>query len=120
LDTRWQVGIDYQQSGLLDQNTTENNTELILSLRRKWLNDRLTFESAIDAASQTGFRPYDLSLQYDMNVDGSLKVRGFQKQATDPTLGNLTNVNTTGVGLFYRYQFDKFRLRKKKVKPTKN
>jgi hypothetical protein len=46
-------------------------------------------------------------------------VRGFQKQANDPTLGNITNVTTTGVGLFYRYQFDSFRLKRKNKKKGK-
>ena len=116
LDTRWQVGIDYQQS--LSENG--DNTELILSLKRKWLNDRLEFSYSIDAADQRGSRPYDISINYDINAEGNLKVRGFQKLATDPTLGNLTNVNTTGVGLYYRYQFDKFRLQKKKLKTEKS
>jgi hypothetical protein len=110
LDTRLQVGVDYQTS-------YKNQAELVLSLRRKFLNDRLEVSYSIDAVSQ-GSRPYDISVKYNITEDGSLKVRGFQKQANDPTLGNITNVNTTGVGLFYRYQFDKFRFRKKKIEPT--
>lgn len=109
LDSRLQVGVDYQTS--LDQ-----NAELVVSLRRKFLNDRLELSGSVDAAAQ-GSRPYDISLKYDITEEGNLKVRGFQKQANDPTLGNINNVTTTGVGLFYRYQFDRFRLRRKKVKP---
>lgn len=109
LDTRFQVGVDYQ-------NSYESNAELIVTLRRKFLDDRLEVSGSVDAVAQ-GSRPYDISIKYDINEDGNLKIRGFQKQANDPTLGNINNVTTTGVGLFYRYQFDKFRIRKKKIKP---
>ena len=105
LDTRWQVGVDYQS-------TYKSQAELILSLRRKIWNDRLEVSFSVDAVTAEN-RPYDISVKYDINEDGSLKVRGFQKQANDPTLGNITNVNTTGVGLYYRYQFDNFHLRRR-------
>lgn len=110
LDTRVQLGVDYQNSAETDQ------AELILSLRRKFLNDRLELNYSVDAAAQ-GSRPYDISLQYDITEEGNIQVTGFQKQASDPTLGNLNNITTSGVGLSFRYQFDKYRLRKKKVKP---
>jgi hypothetical protein len=111
LDTRLQVGVDYQT-------TYQNEAELILSLKRNFLNDRLELSYSVDAAAQ-GSRPYDISIKYDISKDGSFKVRGFQKQANDPTLGNITNVTTTGVGLFYRYQFDSFRLKRKNKKKGK-
>ncbi len=106
LDTRFQLGVDYQTS-------YQNKAELILSLQRKFLNDRLELAYSTDAAA-TGAIPYDISVKYAISEDGNLKVIGFQKQANDPTLGNITNVRTTGIGLFYRYQFDRFRFRRKK------
>lgn len=120
LDTRLKLGVDYQASS-----SEIDNSELIISVQGKILsrvlNDKLSFESSIDAAGlgndATTFTPYDLSLQYDINEDGTLSIRGFQKNAADPTLNNLTNVNTTGVGLSYKYQFDKFRFRIKKIEP---
>jgi hypothetical protein len=108
LDTRFQLGVDYQTS-------YQKKAELILSLRRKFLNDRLELSYSTDAAAQ-GSIPYDISVKYTIGDDGNLKVQGFQKQANDPTIGSITNVRTTGVGLFYRYQFDKFRLRRRKKK----
>ena len=110
LDTRFQLGVDYQTS-------YQKKAELILSLRRKFLNDRLELSYSTDAAAQ-GSIPYDISVKYTIGDDGNLKVQGFQKQANDPTIGSITNVRTTGVGLFYRYQFDKFRLRRRKKKPA--
>jgi len=112
LDTRLQVGVDYQ-------NSYKNEAELILSLKRKFLNDRLELAYSVDAAAQ-GSVPYDVSVKYDINKEGNIKIRGFQKQANDPTLGNINNVTTTGVGLSFRYQFDRFRLRKKKIKPDED
>lgn len=112
LDTRFQLGVDYQTS-------YQQKAELILSLRRKFLNDRLELSYSTDAAAQ-GSIPYDISVKYTIGDDGNLKLQGFQKQANDPTIGSITNVRTTGVGLFYRYQFDKFRLRRRKKKSTAN
>lgn len=112
LDTRVKLGVDYQTSNETDQ------AELILSARRKFLNDRLEFSASTDAAASAGNRPYDLNLSYDITEDGNVSINGFQKQTTDPTLGNLNSIQTAGVGLSFRYQFDKFRLRKKKVAPT--
>lgn len=108
LDTRFQLGVDYQTS-------YQQKAELILSLRRKFLNDRLELSYSTDAAAQ-GSIPYDISVKYNVSEDGNFKIQGSQKQATDPTLGNIANVRTTGIGLFYRYQFDRFRLRRRKKK----
>lgn len=106
LDTRVKLGVDYQNSNETDQ------AELIVSARRNFLQDRLEFSASVDAAAQ-GSRPYDLTLSYDITEDGNVSINGFQKQTTDPTLGNLNSIQTAGVGLSFRYQFDKFRLRKK-------
>lgn len=111
LDSRLQVGFDYQGINRLDP---EDRAELILSLKRKFLNDRLELAASVDAAANNSEVPYDFSVQYNLNPDGTFKVRGFQKNANDPTLGNANFVSTTGVGLFYRYQFDRFFKRKKK------
>ncbi len=107
LDTRVQIGLDYQV-------TDAERDEIILSLRRKFFNDRLELGYSIDAGAAAGTRPYDVNVQYNLSQDGNFKIRGFQKNANDPTLGSINNITTTGVGLFYRYQFDKFRIRRKK------
>jgi hypothetical protein len=109
LDTRWQVGLDYQY-------TEEERDELILSLKRKFFNDRLELGYSFDAGAVAGTRPYDFNVQYNLSEDGNFKIRGFQKNANDPTLGNINTITTTGLGFFYRYQFDKFRIRRKKKK----
>ncbi|MFY0644815.1 MAG: translocation/assembly module TamB domain-containing protein [Bacteroidia bacterium] len=113
IDPKWQVGIDYQIS-----NDAQARDELILSLRRKFLNDRLELQGSYDATATTGARPYDLNVQYDLSKDGSFKVRGFQKNANDPTLGNLYNITTSGVGFYYRHQFDHFWFSKDKKDST--
>jgi len=109
LDTKGvQLGVDYQNSNESDQ------AELILSLRRKFLSDRLEFSASVDAASAQRSTPYDLNLSYDITEDGNVRITGFQKQTTDLTLGSINSIQTAGVGLSFRYQFDRFRLRKSK------
>ncbi len=109
MDSKIKVGLDFQNT---DQ---ASKAEIILSLKRKFLNDRLELAASVDANSQAGnnSRPYDLSVQYNLSKDGSFKVRGFQRNANDPTLGNINQITTTGVGFFYRFQFDKFTFRRK-------
>ena len=108
LDSKLKVGFDFQNS------TESQRSELIISLKRKFLNDRLELAYSVDATADAGSMPYDFNVQYNISKDGSFKAKGFQKNANDPTLGNLNNITTTGVGLYYRYQFDKFRFRRKK------
>lgn len=116
LDSKLQVGLDFQ-SRLNESDQTR--AELILSLKRKFLNDRLELAASVDANSissgNINNRTYDLSVQYNLSKDGNFKVRGFQRNANDPALGNITLITTSGIGLFYRYQFDKFTLRRKKT-----
>lgn len=109
IDPNWQVGIDYQIAS-----SDQAKAELILSLKRKFLNDRLELQGSYDASATTGSRPYDVNVQYNLSKDGSFKIKGFQRNANDPTLGNISNVTTSGVGFFYRHQFDHFWFEKKK------
>lgn len=108
IDPRWQVGIDYQGA------TDALGSELVLSLRRKFLNEKLEFSGSYDAINNTGTRPYNLNLQYNISQSGNLKLSGFQRNANDPSLGNLANVTTTGLGFFFRYEFEEWRFSKTK------
>lgn len=112
LDTRLQLGVDYQNSNQTDQ------AEIIVSMRRKFLEDRLELSASVDAAAQ-GSRPYDLTISYSITEDGNVRINGFQKQTADPTLGNLNSIQTAGVGLSFRHQFDKFWPRRKRVAAEK-
>ncbi len=107
LDDKWQFGIDWQQA------SEATKQELIFSVKRKFLKDRLEVESSIDANSSAGKNPYNVMVQYNVTPDGRFKVRGFSKFANDPTLGQVSNISTTGVGFFYRIQFDRISFRRK-------
>ncbi|MBR9859158.1 hypothetical protein GYB22_00105 [bacterium] len=101
----WQFGVDYQAAAA---KSPTDKAELILSIKKSFWNERIEFQGSYDAASASGNSLYDVNLQYNLNEDGSFKLRGFHRNANDPTLGNLSNVTTSGVGLFYRHQFDYF------------
>jgi hypothetical protein len=68
--------------------------------------------------SPIGSNLYDLNFQYDLSDDGTFKLKGFHRNANDPTLGNLSNLTTSGIGLFYRHQFDYFWFNKPKDQDT--
>lgn len=112
LNMQTQIGLDYQYT------TQQQRDEIILSLRRKFIDDRFELAFSFDAGATAGTRPYDFNVQYNLSEDGNINVRGFHKNVNDPTLGSINNITTSGLGLFYRYQFDKFRLRRKKVEPV--
>jgi hypothetical protein len=107
-DQNWEIGVDWQAQSV------EQNAELILSIRRKVFNDRLELAGSVDAyANKGGVNPYNVNLIYNVKKDGKIRLKAFQKLANDPTLGEINNVTTTGVGFFFRTQFDRIRFRKK-------
>lgn len=109
IDPKWQVGLNWQAAG------EQTARELIVSVKRKFLNERLEFAGSVDAGSSYNYTPYNLNLRYNISSDGRFMVHGFTRQVNDPTLGNITNITTTGVGLYYRKQFDRIFRRKKET-----
>ncbi len=113
-DQNWDFGVDYMtRSGITDQ----ERAELIFSARRKLLNERVELAASYNTNAYSGKNPYNVDLVYKLKKDGTLKLKAYHKLANDPTLGDVTNVTTTGVGFYFRRQFDRIRLRKKKDAP---
>lgn len=113
-DQNWEFGVDYlTKSGITDQ----ERAELIFSARRKLMNERVELAASYNANSSSSRNPYNVDLVYKVKKDGSLKLKAYHKLANDPTLGDVSNVSTTGIGFYFRRQFDRIRLRKKKVQP---
>lgn len=110
----WEFGFDWQPEN------AEQNAELILSVRRKLFNDRLEIAGSVDAYTNNGRNPYNLNLVYNVKEDGKIRVKAFQKLANDPTLGAINNITTTGVGFFFRTQFDRIRFRRKEPDVSQN
>lgn len=110
----WEFGFDWQPEN------AEQNAELILSVRRKLFNDRLEIAGSVDAYTNNGRNPYNLNLVYNVKEDGKVRVKAFQKLANDPTLGAINNITTTGVGFFFRTQFDRIRFRRKDPDVSQN
>ena len=102
IDRPIQLGVDYQGA------TDLSRAELILSIKQQFWGDKFEYQISYDVASAGGNNLYDVNVQYSLTDDGSFKLRGFRRDANDPTLGNIANVTTTGLGLFYRHQFDYF------------
>jgi hypothetical protein len=113
-DKNWEFGVDYlTASGISDQ----ERAELIFSARRKLLNDRVELAVDYSAVNNSNIHPYTVDLVYKVKKDGSLKLKAYHKVANDPTLGDVSNVATTGVGFYFRQQFNRIRLRRNKIKP---
>lgn len=105
IDPNWELGIDWSNSG-----NTETQKQIMVSLKRKLFNERIEVGGVY---GQAGISSYDVNLSYKIKQDGRLRLRGFNRRATDPLSGNNTYINSSGVGLYYRkeldYLFPKFR-----------
>lgn len=107
------VGIDYQtRSGYTDQ----DKAALIVSVRRKMFQDRLEFGIAgsVNSSTTGATNPYNVDLIYNVKKDGSLRLKAYHKVANDPTLSQISNVSTSGVGFYFKKQFNHIRLWGKK------
>lgn len=95
-----------------------------LTASRKFLNERLEVQTSVGmevATRNSGNLSGQIMGQYDLNKDGSLKLRGFNKTAASALYNR--NVTTQGMGLHYRTEFDSFSellKRKSKKPPTAN
>ena len=73
----------------------------ILSASKKVLDNRLEFQASFDPIN-----PYqNFTTQYNLTRDGNLKLKAFSRGQYDITKQD--NVNTGGLGLYYRKEFDK-------------
>ncbi|MCB9240184.1 MAG: translocation/assembly module TamB domain-containing protein [Flavobacteriales bacterium] len=105
-DQNWEFGVDYTtRSGITD----EEKAELIVSARRKLFNERLELAGSYNAYSTGSINPYNVDLIYNVKKDGSLKLKAYHKLANDPTLGQVSNVTTTGVGFYFKKQFNRIK-----------
>ncbi len=83
------------------------------SASKRFLNDKFELRASIDMLN-TGTS--NITGQYNLRPDGNLKLIGFNRSAKSViNTGYTQNVNSQGVGLYYRKEFDSFSelLRKK-------
>ncbi len=98
IDPNLELGVDWQTA-----NTAETNKQIIVSLKKKLLNDRLEV-----GVSGSGNLSYDVNVSFKIKKDGSLLLRQFNRRANDPLNVNSQPVNTNGLGLYYRREIDYF------------
>jgi translocation and assembly module TamB len=101
----WELGVDWENNSNL---TDAQKSELVVSVRKQLLNERLEFSGSLDAIeNNNGSNPWNVNLVYRINKEGNLKLRAYRRMANDPTLGQISNTTTTGLGFYYRKQFNK-------------
>ncbi len=119
------VNVDYSRG------TDQQDRQLIFSASKKLLNDRLEVQGSFGNTNNGANSGNNNSFmtQYDLNKSGNLKLRAYSRSVTDPigtipgatpgaTAGSIYNrqINTQGLGLFFRKEFDTF-FKKKKEEP---
>lgn len=98
----FEVSADFQTA-----TTQSQQSRTILTASKKLLNERLQLQTSFDlqgVGSNNNFMG-----QYSITSDGNLKLIGYNRTSTtsDPLRYN-KNINTQGIGLYYRKEFDKF------------
>ena len=106
------VSADYQTA--LNAKQTD---KAIVTASKKFMNDRLEVQTSFDVLGFSGNNNFTGQImgQYSLRPDGNLKLRGFNRTATNPLYNR--NVTSQGIGLYYRREFDSFSdlLRKKQT-----
>ncbi len=89
-------------------------------LSKNLLNDRLRINGNFGTpiGANTSGMTGDVDVEYDLRKDRRLKLKVFNRSGTDIDEGSATNINTQGIGLFYRIQFNSIFSPKKKDKES--
>ena len=119
IDDRWQVGTNIRTS---DSNFSSTEVELLLSSRL--LNDRVLFNGNFgyrdNPITQDAFIG-DVDIEVLLNRLGTWRLKAYNHYNEKYYYVNSGSVQTQGVGILYKRDFDHFReifQRSKKVKPT--
>lgn len=101
VDPRWNLGVNFVPG--------TSSSDIIVNLGRKFFDDRLEIKGSLGSG---GSAYNDISASYSITKDGRFRVRAFNRTGTLNTYDNTTvtqrnrNINTQGLGIFYRIEFD--------------
>lgn len=90
----------------------QQNIQAIISASKKWLDDRLEIQGSVNTVNNNN----NFMTQYDLTKEGDIKLRAYTRSITDPIYNR--PINTQGVGLYYRKEFDSF-IKKSKAQNQK-
>ncbi len=108
IDPDWKVNVIYKNG------TITLPPEYGLMLSSKFFNDKLSFDGSMSSYST---RP-NINLEYKLTIKGNVKVKAYTRSSfnTVNTTSISTPITTSGVGIVYTKDFNRFRLFKKKKK----
>jgi hypothetical protein len=103
---RFDLGLKYHPN----LGDTLSNKEFELLLNNMKVNDRITFNGNIGTqpAQNTTRVIGDFKVEYRLSDDGKLRLLAFRNLEESFQLQDASSNYTTGLGLFYRYEFDNF------------
>ena len=103
---RFDLGFKYHPN----QGDTLSNKELELLLNNMKVNDRITFNGNIgtQSAENTTRIIGDFKVEYQLKENGKLKLLAFRNLEESFQLQDDASNYTTGLGLYYRDEFDSF------------
>lgn len=94
-DPKWDIGIQVGQGG------RDARTEVMVSAGRRWLNDRLQLDVALDNTSQG-----NINVNYRITANGDNQVRLFGRNTNNPIYNQ--NILSFGGGFYFRKEFETF------------
>lgn len=106
IDPNWRVNIDYKTAAAPTLPQT-----FAINISTKVLNEKLI----VDLGVASGATGPNLSLEYKITQQGNLRVKAYNRAGSNIiTSASLsTPINTTGVGIVYQKEFNKFSLKRK-------
>lgn len=103
------VNVDYQTA------TESSRQRAIISASRNFFDNRLEIQANYDPINTY----QNFLTQYNLTREGNLKAKAFSRAQLDPIYNR--NINTQGVGFYYRKEFDRLGdIFKPKVKKVNN
>ncbi len=103
INANWNLGVNYVLGN--------QSSAMIFNLSKKFFDDRLEIEGSLSTNSSFY---NNISAMYRITPDGRVRVRAFNRTgnlpSTDPSQTGVNtinrNINTQGVGIYYRIEFD--------------
>ena len=102
IDPKWLVDFN------LTSTTPDQRSDMIFRLGRKFANDRIIVD-IIYGTNQAGPANNSFNMEYLATRDGRFRLKAFSRTAAIYNNANaIAPVNTIGIGVFYRKEFNRF------------
>jgi hypothetical protein len=95
INSKWNLGVNY----IFGDNKV-NQSEILFSASRRFFDDRLEIQGTVGSSGNVG----NFTATYSLSDNGNSRIKAFNRTGLVQNLDR--NINTQGIGYFYRREFD--------------